>query len=61
MMAFKEFCYSISNFKAKIVSSNPVHDKVYSINHHDITEILLKVMLSTTTPHFFSKSESLED
>ena len=61
MMAFKEFCYSISNFKAKIVSSNPVHDKVYSINHHDITEILLKVMLSTTTLHFFSKSESLED
>jgi len=35
-----------------VVSSNPTHGKVYSITlyvRHDITEILLKVALNTTS------------
>jgi hypothetical protein len=76
----------------KVVSLNPVHGEVYSIQHyviklvsdlrhagrwisrgtavsstnitirHDITEILLKVMLNTITPPiFFLKNMKLEN
>jgi len=57
VVGFTTICPITTN----VLSSNSVHSEMYSIQHYvirfDITEILLKVVLSTVTPFPFKREE----